>query len=148
MSSVLRIPGHLGPAAAVVVSMGVTTVLGAGGINLFIVQHANAAGYDAAAVMAAVVALCCFAGALALMRLTGKLRPALWGYLPGLLAVLTTGLLVSEGSARAAAGAVSPLLGAVLLVAPSTWLPIYAAARAHVETRREDASARPWRGRL
>ncbi|WP_262850220.1 hypothetical protein [Mumia quercus] len=148
MSSVLGFTGHLGAATTVVVSMAVTSVLGAVGINLLVSQNADAAGYDSAAVMATVVALCCFAGALALMRQTGRLRPALWGYLPGLLAVLTAGLLVSEGSVRAAEGAVSPLLGLLLLLVPSTWLPIYAAVRAHLETRREDVSARSWRGRL
>ena len=148
MSSVLGFAGHLGAVTTVVASMASTAVLGVVGINLLVTQSAGAAGYDAAAVMAAVVALCCFAGSLALMRQTGKLRPALWGYLPGLIAVLTAGLLVSEGGTQAAADAVSPLIGAVLLLVPSTWLPIYAAVRAHLETRREDVSARSWRGRL
>ncbi|MGH1563791.1 hypothetical protein [Mumia sp. DW29H23] len=148
MSSVLRIPGHLGDATTVVACMGVTAVLGAVGANILVLQNADAAGFEAAAVMSGLVAFSCFAGALALMRLTGRLRPALWGYLPGLVAVLATGLLLSEGGTRAAEGAVSPLVGALVLLLPSTWVPIYAAVRAHLESRREDAAARSWRGRI
>ena len=148
MSSVLRISGHLGDSATVVSSIAVTAVLGAVGAHLLVLRNLDAAGFEAAAVMSSLVAVSCFAGALALMRLTGRLRPALWGYLPGLVAVLATGLLLSEGSTRAAEGAVSPLLGALILVLPSTWVPIYGAVRAHLDTRREDAAARSWRGRI
>lgn len=148
MSSVLRIPGHLSDATTVVVSLGVTVVLGAVGANLLVARHADQAGFVAAAVVAGIVAFSCFAGAVALMRLTGRLRPALWGYLPGLGSVLAVGLLVSESGTRASEGVVSPLVGALILLLPSTWVPIYAAVRAHLETRREDVAARSWRGRI
>ncbi|WP_370616428.1 hypothetical protein [Mumia sp. Pv 4-285] len=148
MSSVLRIPGHPSEAAVVVIAMGATVVLGATGANLLVTQSPDRSGYLAAAVTAGGIALCCFAGAIALLRVTGCLRPALWGYLPGLIAVLAAGLLVSEHGTSGAADPVSPALGALVLLLPSTWIPIYAAVHAHLESRREDAAVRSWRGRI
>ncbi|KAA1422128.1 hypothetical protein FE697_013145 [Mumia zhuanghuii] len=148
MSSVLRIPGHPSEATVVVISMAATAVLGATGINVLLTTSPARAGYLAAAVAAGGIALCCFAGAIALLRLTGCLRPALWGYLPGLAAVLAAGLLVSEHATRGATDPVAPAVGALVLLLPSTWIPIYAAVHAHLESRREDAAVRSWRGRI
>lgn len=148
MSSALGHRVHLGGVPTVVASLVASTVVGAATVNVLLSQTPTRSGYRTAAVVAVVVAFTCFAGAVALARSTGRLRTALWGYVPGLAAVLVAGLLLSESALRAQHGSASPVLGLLLLALPSTWVPIWAAFRAHVATRREDHAARPWRGRL
>ncbi|KHL19270.1 hypothetical protein CLV56_2399 [Mumia flava] len=148
MSSVLGLHGPFGPATSVVGSVGITLALGVAATDVVVDQHPDRSGYATGAVLLSVVAFTCFAGAVAMIRITRRLRPALWGYLPGLGAVLAIGLLVSEAQRSTSAGTLSPWWGLVVLASPTVWVPLYAVIRVHLESRRVDSRVRSWRGRI
>jgi len=101
----------------------------------------------AASLAFALTALTCFATAIVLAMTTGRLVPALWGYVPGLLCVLASGLWISE-SMRAAGSAASPWPGALVGLNPEFWVPIVATFGLATDRRRRQRARRCQRPRI
>lgn len=113
----------------VIASVMVTAALSACLATYLLTGSAGAGEFRAAALAAALTALTCFVGAVVVVLGTHRLTTGLWGYVPGLLAVLGAGLWLSEAAlSQDSDGSGSWWIGSVVALNPLFWVPIYAGA--------------------